>query len=599
MMRRALLFTGAVALAATSFAPAVLADEEALTRAMRDEMARSVESLQLEDLERPYFIEYRIDDVHQHVVTASFGALVDQFPSRSRTLNVDVRVGDHDLDNSEFISTDLFRQGRFAQSHRLALDGDYYALRRALWSATDDAYKIGLEVLAKKRAHRENNVPDEPVPDFSQEEPHVFEGEVIPYEIDTEGWEQRVRKASGIFHDFPAIDESKVELRVQHLVRYYLNSEGSQYRKTEPCAILYASAKTHSDDGATLKDFVQFIERLPADLPGEDEFEEAVRQLAAELTALRSAPEIDDYTGPVLFSGTAAADLMVEAVGLQCVGQRVPEADVPQFAQMMPTPKLADRIGRRAMSDFITVYDDPTTATFGDEKLAGMYAVDDQGVPAQKVTLIEDGTVTSLLMSRRPRTEIPKSNGHARMPLFGVIGSDATIGNLFVESSEPLSFEELKKELVTICQDEGLEFGVIIRRLDDPALTGVDVDAQSMSALFQRQSMGGISLGAPLLAYRVYAADGREELVRGFDGINLSIRALRDIVALGDDAAAYNQMLAAGGGMFSGMGTQGFRISQVVPAAVVTPSVLFEEFDLKGDGGAKKKAPVLAHPSFE
>ena len=599
MMKRTFLFIAALLLATTSLSTTAIAGEEALTRAMRDEMARSVESLELEDLERPFFIEYRISEVRQQVVTASFGALMNSFPSRSRSLNVDVRVGDHNLDNSEFVSTDLFRRGRFVQSRRLPLDDDYYALRRELWSATDDAYKIGLEVLAKKRAYRENKVTDEPVPDFSHEEPHISKGDVLPYELDVEKWVKRIRKASAIFRGFPEINESKVELRVQHLVRHYLNSEGSQYRKTEPCAILYATAKTQSDNGVALKDFVRFIAPLPADLPEEKEFEEAVRELAAELTSLRSAPEIEDYTGPVLFSGTAVADLMVEAVGRQCIGQRIPESDMPQLAAMMPSPMLADRIDKRGTSDMVTVFDDPTVKDFGGKKLAGAYAVDDQGVPAQKVTLIEDGTVKSLLMSRRPRTEIPKSNGHSRMPLSGAIGSDATIGNLFVESSEPMSYDELKKELVTICEDEGLEFGLIVHKLDDKALTGVDRDPEAMMVMFQQQRKGGIALGTPIVVYKVYAADGREELVRGIGSINLNIRALRDIVALGDDIAAYNQLLSPGGGLFSGAGSQGFRISQVVPCAVVTPSILFEEFDLKVDSSSKKKPAVLAHPSFE
>jgi hypothetical protein len=399
-----------------------------------------------------------------------------------------------------------------------------------------------------------------------------------------------------LFRDFPEIDDSKVELRLQHLVRYYVNSEGTEYRKTEPSMIVYATASTYADDGSLLKDYVRFVVPQPADLPGNKDLEKAVREMAQELTALRTAPALEDYTGPVLFSQTAAADLMMQTVGLQCVGQRVPETDMPQLGQMMPTPKLAERLGKRGTSDFITVVDDPTTGEFGGVKLAGSYAVDDQGVPAQKVTLIENGTVNSLLMSRRPRKEIPKSNGHARMPMFGIIGSDATVGNLFIQSEAPKSYEQLKQELVDLCNDEGLEYGLIVSKLDDEQLTGIDLDSQeAMMALFQRRM--GISVGAPIVVYKVFA-DGREELARGFEAVSVNIRSLRDISGLGDDAAAYNELLSPGGGIFSGGMGQGIRISSTVPASVVTPSVLFEEFDLKAATGAKKKPTVLAHPSF-
>jgi hypothetical protein len=272
---------------------------------------------------------------------------------------------------------------------------------------------------------------------------------------------------------------------------------------------------------------------------------------------------------------------------------------------MMPSPKLADQVGKRVTSEILTVYDDPTTAVFGGTKLAGAFAVDDQGMPARKVTLIEAGAVKSLLMSRRPHADIPQSNGHARMPFSGVIGSDVTIGNLFVESSKSMPADQLKNQLMTICKDEGLEFGLIIRKLDDAALTGIEMDSESMMAMFQRQGEGGIGLGAPIVAYKVYAADGREELVRGLAPLSIGMRALRDIVAVGDASAAYNQLVSPGGQMFTGMGllsgdgAEGFRISLVVPAAVVTPSILFEEFDLKRDTASKQKPTVLAHPFFE
>jgi predicted Zn-dependent protease len=586
----------ALALLIPAVAVPAAGGDETIPTALRDEMARSVESLQLEDLERPFYIEYRVDDMRQHWITGSFGSLVRSKPTRMRMLNTDIRVGDHDLDNSEFISTDLFRRGRFMQARPFPLADDYYAMRRVLWLATDEAYKIGLEVLAKKRAHRQNRVEDEPVPDFSREEAHVSIGEVLPYEFDVPRWEEIVRKLSAIFREYPGIDDSGVDLRVQHLVRFYLNSDGSEYRKSEPSAILYATATAYADDGAALKDYVRFIVPLPGDFPDEKDLERAVRDMAAELTALQSAPVIEDYDGPVLFTQSAAADLMVRAVGLQCVGQRLPESDMPQLVAMLPEPALAGRLGKRATSDVVTVFDDPTKTEYGGEKLAGTYTVDDQGVAAQKVSLIEGGTVTSLLMSRRPHKEIAQSNGHARMPAFGVIGSDVTIGNLFVESPAPKSFDELKQDLLAICADEGLEFGLIVRKLDDEALTGVDVDSpEAMMAMYQKRT--GIGLGAPVAMFRVYA-DGREELVRGIGPVSVGIRSLRDIADLGDDSRAYNMLLTSGGGVFGGGPAQDFRISTAVPAAVVTPSVLFEEFELEAAGGAKKKPTLLAHPAF-
>ena len=110
---------------------------------MRDELVRSTDTLQLEELERPYFIEYAVVDTELTVIEATFGASVRNDQTHMRSLRVDVRVGSHELDNSEFVAGPSFiRIGRFPRN--LVRDDDYDALRHDLWLATDAAYKEGL-----------------------------------------------------------------------------------------------------------------------------------------------------------------------------------------------------------------------------------------------------------------------------------------------------------------------------------------------------------------------------------------------------------------------------------------------------------------------
>ena len=59
------------------------ADQDVLIRAMKAELARSVDNLKLADLEKPYFIEFTLDDAEVYNAGATFGALTGagRFPT--------------------------------------------------------------------------------------------------------------------------------------------------------------------------------------------------------------------------------------------------------------------------------------------------------------------------------------------------------------------------------------------------------------------------------------------------------------------------------------------------------------------------------------
>jgi hypothetical protein len=77
---------------------------DVVLQAMKSELVRSAAKLQLGDLEKPYFIAYRIEDRDNHNASARLGALESSNSSRGRTLDVEVRVGDYELDNTNFLN---------------------------------------------------------------------------------------------------------------------------------------------------------------------------------------------------------------------------------------------------------------------------------------------------------------------------------------------------------------------------------------------------------------------------------------------------------------------------------------------------------------
>ena len=145
-----------------------LQQEDVLLKALKDELARSMEKLQLKDMEKPYYIEYAVTDVETLEIKAAFGSIIKSERDRSRLLRVEVRIGNYDMDNSQFVSQSLMFS-ILPSTRQLVIEDDYIAVRRDLWLATDRAYKQALEQLAQKRAFIKTKIQAEEIPDFSRE----------------------------------------------------------------------------------------------------------------------------------------------------------------------------------------------------------------------------------------------------------------------------------------------------------------------------------------------------------------------------------------------------------------------------------------------
>src|SRR5262249_38071625 len=110
---------------------------------------------------------------------------------------------------------------------------------------------------------------------------------------------------------------------------------------------------------------------------------------------------------------------------------------------------------------------------------------------------------------------------------------------------------------------------------------------------------GGAGTGdrLPLLVYRVYPADGHEEIVRGGRIIGLNTRSLRNLPGIGSDSFVYNYYMQTQIPGFSGTALGAFGSAQSgLPASVVAPSLLFEELEVRGARGEPKRLPLLPAP---
>ncbi len=559
-------------------------NDSAVARAVTGELARSMKELQLPHSPRPYYIAYALSDVEQAVASAAFGALTNAYGYRGRTLRTDVRVGDPSFDNS---NTPESMFGGNVES--LPVDDDEPTLRRELWLRTDEAYKTAVETLAKKHsaaAGQASRDDEESVADFAEAKPSKL---VLPFPAGAPEPDQLadvVTRLSALGRELADISSFRVTGTYATVRRRFFSSEGAASDEGQGTVRVDAVAETQAPDGMRLVDFVSFTALAPSGLPPFAEMEKGVRHMATELAAMRKAPLASNGAATILFEGPAAGQIVKLLLGDNLAGTPAPRT-ATGGEERGQTSEFAERLGQRVAAPLLNALDDPLREVGpGKVPLFGHYRIDDEGIAAERVPVVEAGMLKGLLMTRTPRKEILHSNGHARATRFS--GPRAAVGNLIVsgKSGAPraaLSRAALLAEMRKTARG-GAYSSYIVRLLDDPSVPGVAGGDGGLSMI----SIGGGGRSAPsvkpLVVYRL-TRDGKEELVRGLTLEGLVPRSLKDIVALGKDGVVYNYQ--EGGAGFVG-----------IPSSIVAPPLLFADVDVRRTLGKNRRPPLYPRPSF-
>ena len=575
-------------------------DNDHTLQAMRDEMERAKTRLELkipniDQPVRPYYVEYRLLDLEVREVVAEFGTILSSTQTRNRYMNVVARVGSYKLDSSNFVSDDGFR-GFIGPSGAVGIDRDYDSLRQDLWIATDQAFKEAVETYSRKQAYLSSLARQSDIDDFSKAEPVQLVEPLETPDWSSRNWDQEARATSATLRAFSEIHDARVTYYFVYATEYLLTSEGTEIRQNRHFAGIEAGMSTFADDGVPLNHFYAAYAARPAGLPSVETVRKGLNVAGTELMALRAAPPAQDYTGPVLFEARAAAPLLAQVLGPAVNGARPPISFSPVMEQMLGNlggkSDWVGRLGARVLPAGVTVVDDPGAKEFNGTPLIGGYGVDDEGVRAQKVTLVEGGNLKNELMSRRPGPDSNQSNGRGRTAFFD---AKPTMSNLFFTSAETFSAADLKKKFLDTCRAEKLSFCLVVREMDNPALSLLH--QEDFSELLASYG-GGAGTGdrLPLVVYRIYPETGREEMIRGTRIIGLNSRALRNLSGIGSDSFVFNYMQSQNNG-FAGTALGAFGSAQSgLPAAVVAPSLLFEELEVRGARGEAKRLPLLPPP---
>jgi predicted Zn-dependent protease len=542
------IFLGGACLAASGQAPAqptrADAENDPVLKAMLEELDRSKSELQLQGFEKPFFIQYRIEDVDDYETKAEFGASEGAQHSHQRVARVTVRVGDYKIDSSG---------GRGDGALQMAaLDDDPIALRTALWTATDQAYKSALAAYAQKQAALKQVQTPPQADDFSRETPVISLAEPLKLKLDEAIWEQRVARASGLYRTNASakagardVQYSSAEFRARVTTTWLVTNEGTIVRKSAAEYQEGFATGTQATDGMRLDRSYASNGSSLKDLDSPDAFEKHAAEEIASLTDLRKAPVVEEeYHGPVLLSSDAGSDTLrtLLAGGVTATRPRM-------GTEARTNGPFASSYHARVLPEFLEVVDSPGMKTFASKELLGAYEIDDEGVPAQAVKLVTAGRLESYLIGREPVQDFPQSNGHGRAGIAGA--ARPSIGVLQVTAKDGISDEELNRKLLELGKDRGLK------------------------SVYFVETLGGEM--TPRLLYRV-SLDGKRELVRGATLDDLDQRALRS----GVEAAGKELWVA--------------NYFGEIPETVLAPALLLNDVTIRRANEKNEKLPFYSPP---
>ncbi|MCX5744747.1 MAG: metallopeptidase TldD-related protein, partial [Proteobacteria bacterium] len=435
------------------------------------------------------------------------------------------------------------------------------------------------------------------VPAWTDDKPLVSKEPILVTPLETlDVLEDRAKAVSAVFRDQGAIRDSHVAVTSYLERRWYLTTEGSEVTDTRRASGVVIAASGQADDGQELDQYFLRYGHTIKDLPTDDDLKKEAKSINDTIIALQKAPIADRYSGPVLFEGDGAVGVLRNTLALHLGGTPVPEGLNPQEAKTFGG-LLADKVGLRAASPSLSIVDDPTAHFGAGKALIGGYKIDDEGVPAQRVEVIKDGMLKTLLTSRTPMKKGELSNGHARRPADGgAFHGSAT--NLFVSAKGSVSRAVLKQKLIAAARSEGLKYGILIRKFDDAAVTASPEFTRR--ELVQMIKSTDQALPPPaVLAYRVYL-DGREELVRNVQLKEVPVRAWKDVLGTSTDITAYNFLASTDTQLqhkLSGGTDDGFVPSGGIESGVITPDILLKEIDITPASSGSHPPPAIPRPS--
>lgn len=536
------------------------AQKDPMLEILSNELMRNFKTLKKQ---KPpvYYLSYQLRVMKELNLIAVAGDLSQNTKGSFGWLDVDARVGSAQTDNTHELKGfwNKYRlEGGVVPTDQKARR----ALRHLLWKSTQKAVEQAQDdynnVVSNKQV---SSASLDPSDDFVPPQKQLFCQTHPEITYNRQEIANRLKEISALVKEYDFIDKSAFAFSLSQEDTFFVNSVGSRLRTPRILGRYSFMIQAQTPEGMILERNAIYDGVKMEDFPSLETMKEDFARMAQELKALLAAPAMEPYTGPVILKNRASGVFFHEILGHRLEGHRQ-KSD--SFGQT-----FTNRVGKQVVSPILNVSDNPLLSQFQGVPLRGYYLFDDEGNPAQNVTLIEKGILKNFLMSSSPIKNFSKSNGHGRKE-FGY-RAVSRMGNTIITPVKAVSYEELEKQLLAEIKRQNKPYGLIIEDISG----GFTMTETSAPQAFKVN---------PLLVYKIYP-DGHKEIVRGVDLVGTPLTSFSKVIAAADDYAVFNGSCGAESGW--------------VPVSAVSPSILVSEMEVEKVHKNPSKPPILRPPYAE
>lgn len=536
--------------------------DSVIFNAMRDELNRNMNYLSDERYEKPFFIAYSLADIKNTIVNATLGAISVSDQREYKDWQVRVMVGDYEI-NDENFNYDQPQENIIRQSIEMPLDNDYSGIRRSLWLTTNNVYNSAAQSFKTKMdmiEHKQLDESDLQIPDFSRAPVVDIKIQNIPVVPDRTEIEQYTKELSALFKPHSEIYYSDVTCNIFQSTVYFINSEGSEVIFPFNLTTLSIQAGTMTEDSERIHRKFAYAFNSHKELPDIESVTQDVQSFIDNLLLLREAERFtDSYTGPVLILNEAVAKTF-ENVLFSGMDKLIANRESLHSSSQMnlyydrSSNDLESRIDKLILAKDLTITAEPKLSDFNGISLLGNFRVDAEGVvPPEKLVLVEEGKLITLLNGRTPSRNVTESNGHMRYNYaYGGLEKKTGPGIIKVTSSNPESHNLLKERLIQKAVEEGLEYAIIIKPLNVGG------------------SMKHINI------YKISLETGEETIVRSVRIKPPTLNKLKRHQGISGNLIVHNALLSGSSGRNSTPFPTGMPVSFIAPDALLLEDIELE-----------------------
>jgi len=528
---------------------------------MESEQKRYMGFFAKQAIPKVYSLRYQMIQRRGLVLHAAEGVLTNAADNRSKPshqVRLEMRVGDHAFDQTGSDGYDWsINRTLLPSGDMIFTDTSAPNLKKLLWQQTDHAYRVSTARYWRKRYVRSIKPKQlDKAGDLTKEPPTRYEAPLDPLlQLDKKKWKGILRRVSGSQRQNPRVIESKVHLDGEDNFVLGVGNDGSRvllrhYGFLWSISLAYLG-KNNEYFSASRNGFV----RTEAELPTEQQLQATYDAILAELKRRVQSDEGDPDEGPAIvdpmLSGAMFFDILVARLS---TGRFLRPNDARFFEK---------KLGKPIIPSFLSVIDDPTQTYWGKTPLNSHYLYDDEWVKARPLTMVQDGVLKELYMSRKPYKDRKRSNGHGRAA-FGQQPISRP-GTTFVKSKRAFPLSVLRKQLIEQAKQQGQRYAYILKRFSGYS-----------------QVSGTLYSANPDEVIQIDVQTGKEKPLKGLTLRIDAMQLMRGIVATGNDDDVFN-------------GADG-EDSGNINIAVVSPSLLLQRISLHRKKVTEKKAFELPFP---